>query len=340
MNIKKAIKFNSQRFIRNKYTELEDNTPLYINSKNRHNNNININETESLDWENYRSIYNHLISYINLMIIDLSKDKKKLCKYLKDIFYAIFKISQEIKNNNKIIIDDNNNNDSLKTKQKSDNDDWNFLTGEQNIYTNNVNLMEQMLKDEENNEKNIIKPLLTQRYDKSKSFNNFKSSPFKTKLDRLQKKFKQKEKQYKIDKLNYLLRISEQNNLIDKLEKEITINNINNMTQRDFNKIKCFPDFSFVKENYLKTNTSINSHIKSFDSIKEKENEIINNIKYLNIAKSNKEEKKYNLKDVIAKNLSLLNNNEKKKKIKFMRFANFSFFDTKIKIKNIKNYHF
>ena len=324
MNIKKAIKFNSQRFIRNKYTELEDNTPLYLNSKNRHNNNININETESLDWENYRSIYNHLINYINLMIIDLSKDKKKLCKYLKDIFYSIFKISQEIKNNNKIIIDDNNNNDNLKTKQKLDNDDWNFLTGEQNIYTNNVNLMEQMLKDEENNEKNIIKPLLTQRYDKSKSFNNFKSSPFKTKLDRLQRKFKQKEKQYKIDKL----------------EKEITINNINNMTQRDFNKLKCFPDFSFVKENYLKTNTSINSHIKSFDSIKEKENEIINNIKYLNIAKSNKEEKKYNLKDVIAKNLSLLNNNEKKKKIKFMRFANFSFFDTKIKIKNIKNYHF
>ena len=328
MNIKKSIKFNSQRFIRNKLSGIEDNTLLYKKSKNSKIN-VNMNEEDSLDWDNYKSIYNHLISYINLMVIDLSRDKKKLCKYLKDIFYSIFKISQEIKNNNKIF---ENNSD--------DNDDWKFMTGEQNIYKNNVNLMEQMLKEETINEKNKLKPLLTQRFENSKSFNVFKSSPFKTKIDRLQKKFKQKEKQYKLDKLNYLFRINEQNNLINKLEKEIQFNNINNMTQKDFNKIKCYPDFSFIKDNYLKTNSTINDNIKSFDNNKEKENEVIKNIKYLNIARNNEEEKKYNLKDVISKNLSLLKNQGKMKKIRFMRFANFSFCDTKTKVKQIKKYNF
>ena len=112
------------------------------------------------------------------------------------------------------------------------------------------------------------------------------------------------------------------------------------MTQKDFNKIKCYPDFSFIKDNYLKTNSTINDQIKSFDNNKEKENEVIKNIKYLNIARNNEEEKKYNLKDVISKNLSLLKNQEKMKKIRFMRFANFSFCDTKTKVKQIKKYNF
>ena len=326
MNIKKSIKFNSQRFIRNKLSGIEDNTLLYKKSKNSKIN-VNMNEEDSLDWDNYKSIYNHLISYINLMVIDLSRDKKKLCKYLKDIFYSIFKISQEIKNNNKIF---ENNSD--------DNDDWKFMTGEQNIYKNNVNLMEQMLKEEAINEKNKLKPLLTQRFENSKSFNVFKSSPFKTKIDRLQKKFKQKEKQYKLDKLNYLFRINEQNNLINKLEKEIQVNNINNMTQRDLNKIKCYPDFSFIKDSYVKKINSINNnHKKLLEDSKDKEIPIINNIEHLSLTNNNKEKKKYNLKDIFSKNIFLLKNG-KMNKTRIMRFASFSMSDTKRKVEKIKNY--
>jgi len=336
MNVKKIVNLNSQNSKRNKKDKIKSNTassqtPESFNNDDK----ININK---LDWNNHESIYTHLISYINLMIIDLSKDKEKLCKYLKDIFYSVFKISQEIKNpeqkNN-----EEKNNITLNSKQNYSNEEWNFLTGEQFIRNNNDNLMEQLLKEETNNENNVMKPLLTQRFESSKSFKEFQISPFKNKIDRLQRKFKQKEKQYKIDKLNYLFRINEQNNIIKKLEKEVQVNKINNMTQKDLNQIKCYPNFSFIKENFLRNNySSINKHKKLFEINKNNENEVINNMKYLNITNNNKESKKFNLKDVFSKNLFLLKNKGKMKKTRFMRFASFSISDTRTRVEKIKNY--
>lgn len=339
MNTKAIVKLHSQRYKRNKDENIKHNTASSQtpnNLYNQQNININYNDTESLDWGNYESIYNNIISYINLMIIDLIKDKEKLCKYLKKIFYSIFKISQEIKLSNPIIKSKKNN---LNSKQSSSNEKWNFLTGEQ-FFNNNNNIKKQSIKEEKKNEKNSIGPFLTQRIDNSKSFNNLRVSPLKTKIDRLQRKFRQKEKQYKLDKLNYLLRINEQNSLIDKLEKEIQINNINNITQEDFNKIKCYPEISIVKENYLTRNNSINNNQKIIDDFKEKENKIINNIRDLSITNtnSNKEKKKYNLKDIFSKNLFLLKNKGKMNKTRFMRFTSFSFSDTKTKVKKIMYY--
>ena len=336
MNRKKFINLNSQSSKRNKKFEAKNNTVSSQTPDNFNNDDkISMNK---LDWNNHESIYTHLISYINLMIINLSKDKEKLCKYLKDIFYSVFKISQEIKNpgekNN-----EEKNNISLNNKQNNSNEEWNFLTGEQFIRKSNDSLMEQLLKEETKNEKNNARPLLTQRFESSKSFNVFQISPFKNKIDRLQRKFKQKEKQYKIDKLNYLFKINEQNNIINKLEKEIQINNINNMSLKNLNKIKCYPDFSFITENYLRNNySSINKRKKLFEINKEKENEVINNMKYLSITNENRENKGFNLKDVLSKNLFLLKNKGKMKKTRFMRFASFSIGDTRTKVEKIKNY--
>ena len=344
MNINSVIKIDSQRSKRNRCDKINSNTASSQTPNTFYNNkNIDIidNEPDSLDWGNYESIYKHIISYINLMIIDLSKDKEKVCKYLRDIFYSIFKISQEIKNNNKIAEEkkDENIDINLNTKQNcSTNEGWNFLTGEQFINKNNNNLIEQLLNQETKNEKNIIEPVLTQRIDNSKNINILQVSPFKKKIDRLQRKFKLKEKQYKLDKLNYLFRINEQNNLINKLEKEIQVNNINNMTQRDLNKIKCYPDFSFIKDSYVKKINSINNnHKKLLEDSKDKEIPIINNIEHLSLTNNNKEKKKYNLKDIFSKNIFLLKNG-KMNKTRIMRFASFSMIDTKRKVEKIKNY--
>jgi len=337
MNRKKVINSNFQNSKRNQKVKVKNNTVSSQTPDNFNNNDDKISMSK-LDWNNHESIYTHLISYINLMIIDLSKDKEKLCKYLKDIFYSVFKISQEIKNPGEKINEEKNN-ISLNNKQNNSNEEWNFLTGEQFIRKSNDSLMEQLLKEETKNEINNVRPLLTQRFESSKSFNVFQISPFKNKIDRLQRKFKQKEKQYKIDKLNYLFKINEQNNIINKLEKEIQINNINNMSQKDLNKIKCYPDFSFITENYLRNNnSSINKRKKLFEINKEKENEVINNMKYLSITNGNKENKRFNLKDVLNKNLSLLKNKGSMKKTRFMRFASFSIGDTRNKVEKIKNY--
>ena len=331
---KTLVKIKTKRFKRNQNDKVKNNTissqtpRSFMNTMNTHNKIIDYNEPNSLDWSNSESIYNYLISYINLMIIDLSKDKEKLCKYLKDIFYAIFKISQEIKNNNQNIEDKNEENNNEIKKE-----DWNFLTGEQFIRKNNSNLMEQLLKEETKN----LEPLLTQRTERK---NIFQISPFKIKIDRLQRKFKQKEKQFNADKLSYLFRINEQNNLIKKLEKEIKDNNINYMTPKELNKIKCFPDYSFIKENYMKLKKGIiNNNIKKLEDNKENDGSILNNIKYLNIINNNKNNNnKLNLKKVFSKNLSLLKTGGKLEKMRIMRFASFSLSDTKINVEKIKNY--
>ena len=330
---KTLVKINTKRFRRNQndkgknYTVYSQTPHSFMNT---HHKIIDYNEPNSLDWSNPESIYNHLISYINLMMIDLKKDKEKLCKYLKDIFYAVFKISQEMKNINQNLEENKNNEENNNEIKK---EDWNFLTGEQFIRKNNSNLMEQLLKEETKN----IKPLLTQRTESTK--NIFQISPFKIKIDRLQRKFKQKEKQFNMDKLSYLFRINEQNNLIKKLEKEIHDNNINYMTPKEFNRIKCFPDYSFVKENYLKLKNGINNNnIQKLEDNKEDDGSVLNNTKYLNIINNNKDDHKFNLKKVFSKNLSLLKSGGKFEKMRIMRFASFSLSDTKINVEKIKNY--
>ena len=61
-------------------------------------------------------------------------------------------------------------------------------------------------------------------------------------------------------------------------------------------------------------------------------------MKYLSITNGNKENKRFNLKDVLNKNLSLLKNKGSMKKTRFMRFASFSIGDTRNKVEKIKNY--
>ena len=121
------------------------------------------NISPDLDWNNYESIYNHLVSYINLMIINLKKDNNKLCKYLKEIFFAIFSISQKTKNFYKTIktssknsnnTDKNikDNNHIKKTNNSTTNNgDWNFITGE--ITSNNNNYLIEDLYEKEKKKK-------------------------------------------------------------------------------------------------------------------------------------------------------------------------------------------
>ena len=157
----------------------------------------------------------------------------------------------------------------------------------------------------------------------------------------LRRKFKKKERQYKIDQLNFLFRINEQNQLIDKLENEIKFNNINNLTQNELSQIKCFPDFPSIKDNFLKSNNSINHHIKIIEDNKENEktfNNNLNNMKFLNIINNYKNKRNLNLNDNFSKNLSLLNLQGKNQRMRLTKFASFSLNDTKAKVEKIKFY--
>ena len=335
MKIKKIIKLKTPRFTRNQNVDLKiraisSQTPNNFYHTNKKENK----EDELFDWTNYESIYNNLISYINLMIIDLSEEKEKLCEYLKDIFHAVFKISQEIKKKKQVIdnIKNEDNNIDINNKQNSTHEEWNFLTGEIFYKKNNNNLI---------NEKNNIKQLFEKRINASKNHDISKISPFKIKVDMLRRKFKKKERQYKIDQLNFLFRINEQNQLIDKLENEIKINNINNLTQNELSQIKCFPDFPSIKDNFLKSNNSINHHIKIIEDNKENEktfNNNLNNMKFLNIINNYKNKRNLNLNDNFSKNLSLLNLQGKNQRMRLTKFASFSLNDTKAKVEKIKFY--
>lgn len=304
----------------------------FFNDDNR---NFTKNKKEILDWNNYESIYKNIISYINLMVIDLYKDKDKLCKYLRDIFYAIFNISQKTKNNRSFInAKEKNkiNNDMNYSKKSSLSEEWDFITQDQ-INKNNNELMEKLLKEELKNEN----PILTQRAEETKYFNNFNLSPLAIKITKLNKKFKRKENQFKIDKLKYLFRINEQNKLINKLEKEIQFNELNNMTQHDLSKVKCFPDF-YIKNKYFNSNKDSNSLYDIKYDEKRQKNINVYKIKHLNSVKNNNDEK-LNMNDIFSQNISLLRNEKKLRRQRYSRFISFSFSDTKLKVGKIKNFH-
>ena len=314
------------------------------------------NISPDLDWNNYESIYNHLVSYINLMIINLKKDNNKLCKYLKEIFFAIFSISQKTKNFYKTIktssknsnnTDKNikDNNHIKKTNNSTTNNgDWNFITGE--ITSNNNNyLIEDLYEkekkkkeqgDKENKEKinssfiniNKIKKPLTQRFEKSKSEKELEMSFLQEKFEKLNKKFKKKEKEFQIDKLKYLFRINEQNKLIKNLENKMKLNFI----EKKINNIKCFPDLlnENNEDNSIRSclDLNISNKRKTFYLSHPKLNFKDNSINGKNC---------HNIEDIINKNLFKLRNKGKIHKNNLKKFISLSLSETKMQVDKILN---
>ena len=154
------------------YTKINNKTfclKKYQDNLNKNNDNDFSSQTGStsinklfldLDWNDYKSIYNHLISYINLMIINLNKDNNLLCKYLKEIYFFIFDITRKANNyykstyiNNKDVIPNideifiNNDNINKKTDNSIYNGEWNFITGERTS-NYNIDVMEKLYEKE------------------------------------------------------------------------------------------------------------------------------------------------------------------------------------------------
>ena len=231
--IKSYTKSNNKTFCLKKYKDnLNKNNDNDFSSQTG---STSINKLSlDLDWNDYKSIYNHLISYINLMIINLNKDNNLLCKYLKEIYFFIFDITRKANNyykstyiNNKDVIpniDENkyiNDNINKKTENSIYNGEWNFITGERTS-NNNIDAMEKLYEKEKkkNEEEKVINSpnikkdeneLIAYKLDKlerPKIGQILEISLLKEKVKKLKLNYKIKEKQFKIDKLNYLFRIN------------------------------------------------------------------------------------------------------------------------------------
>ena len=306
------------------------------------------NISPDLEWNNYKSIYEYLISYINLMIVNLNKDNNKLCKYLKDIFLAIFTISQKTKNFYKTIKTSNihntdkNNDNNIKTNSNSHIGEWNFITGE--ITSNNNNaIVEDLFEKEKNNEtwkdlnnkdKNNNREIISLTQRENNNEKNLEISFLQEKIEKLNKNFKKKEKQFQIDKLKYLFRINEQNILIRQLENKIKINNLNNLSEKNIKEMQCFPDYK--KE---QNNEEIIIEKKCFH------NSIINERKeyFLSHPKLHFDDISifgkncHNIEDIINKNFFKLKNRGKLDKYNLKKFLSLSLSETKINIDKIIN---
>jgi len=228
--IKSYTKSNNKTFCLKKYKDnLNKNNDNDFSSQTG---STSINKLSlDLDWNDYKSIYNHLISYINLMIINLNKDNNLLCKYLKEIYFFIFDITRKANNyykstyiNNIPNIDKNkyiNDNINKKTENNIYNGEWNFITGERTS-NNNIDVMEKLYEKEKkkNEEEKVINSpnikkdeneLIAYKLDKlerPKIGQILEISLLKEKVKKLKLNYKIKEKQFKIDKLNYLFRIN------------------------------------------------------------------------------------------------------------------------------------
>ena len=314
------------------------------------------NISPDLEWNNYKSIYEYLISYINLMIVNLNKDNNKLCKYLKEIFLAIFTISQKTKNFYKTIKTSNihnadkHNDNNIKTNNSTHIGEWNFITGE--ITSNNNNaIVEDLFEKEKNNEtwrdfnnkdKNNNREIisLTQR-ENNLNEKNLEISFLQEKIEKLNKYFKKKEKQFQIDKLKYLFRINEQNILIRQLENKIKINNLNNLSEKNIKEMKCFPDYKKEQNNEeIIIENEKNKKIKKCFH-----NSIINERKeyYLSHPKLHFDDISifgkncHNIEDIINKNFFKLKNKGKLNKYNLKKFLSLSLSETKINIDKIIN---
>lgn len=363
-------KFKNKKNIKNSdiYSKALYKNKSALNIKNNESNfsslifNSSINEVSpNLDWKNYKSIYNHLISYINLMIINLNKDNNKICRYLKEVFLAIFKISQNIKNNNQSNIKNINtykyknknynknfHNNSLNKKDSSTNIDWNFITGE--ISSNNGNnnkeeINKEKMKKYKSNSANIDKiekrQILTPRLEKSKIGKNLEIYFLEEKLEKLTKKYKKRKKQCKIDTLSYLFKINEQNKIIKNLEEEIKSNLYNQLPEKDINEIKFFPDYKkiydyknikkdFIKKELGENNKNVLSQNISKNFFSHKKIDINEN--------SKKWKKCNNLNDIISKNLFRLRNKGKINKSELKKFNSLSLSETRSQVQKIMLY--
>ena len=363
-------KFKNKKNIKNSdiYSKALYKNKSALNIKNNESNfsslifNSSINEVSpNLDWKNYKSIYNHLISYINLMIINLNKDNNKICRYLKEVFLAIFKISQNIKNNNQSNIKNINtykyknknynknfNNNDLNKKDSSTNIDWNFITGE--ISSNNGNnnkeeINKEKMKKYKSNSANIDKiekrQILTPRLEKSKIGKNLEIYFLEEKLEKLTKKYKKRKKQCKIDTLSYLFKINEQNKIIKNLEEEIKSNFNNQLPEKDINEIKFFPDYKkiydyknkkkdFIKKELGENNKNVLSQNISKNFFSHKKIDINEN--------SKKWKKCNNLNDIISKNLFRLRNKGKINKSELKKFNSLSLSETRSQVQKIMMY--
>ena len=313
-----------------------------------------------LIWNNYQSIYDYLISYINLMIVDLNKDNNKLCKYLKEIFFAIFSISQKTKNyyktNNIHNIDKNNiiNDNNTKTNNSTNIGEWNFITGEINNSSNNNIMMEDLYEKEKNDigidinkmdkdiDKNNNKKMdLTQRTNNIENEKNLQIFFLQEKIEKLNKKFKKKEKQFQIDKLNYLFRINEQNILIKQLEDKIKIHKFKSLSERTLNKLKCFPDYRNGQNNEVKIdekNQDKENIIKNYfnKNKKERKNFFLSHPK-INFDETSIGKNCRNMEDIINRNLIKFRNKGKLSKSNFKKFLSLSLNETKLHVEKIIN---
>ena len=304
----------------------------------------------NLDWGDCESIYNHLISYINLMIINLSKDNDKLCKYLKEIFYAIFTISQKTRSYYKTIsfgdysrkelnssIDKNSSLNDMNKNTDNSNSlhmNWTFITGAKENEKVNNKIQE---KEKELNNTEFIfhkKQMFTPRIEKSKILKDFEISIQEEKFERLQKKLKNKEKQFNIHKLQYLLKINEQNKLINQLESQLKLNNINNLPEKSLNEIKCFPTYMKLYECIRKKGDNednnkvcnLKKNIKTF---------FLSHPKINHNGSSLNSNICHNIKDILHKNLFKFRNTEKPSDYNLHRFTSISISDTRMQIRNI-----
>ena len=285
------------------------------------------------------------------MIINLKKDNNKLCKFLKEIFFAIFSISQKLKtyyktiktnrkknNINKSIKDNNNKNKS------TNNGNWNFITGELTSNNNN-DLIEDLFEKEKKNKEdeanvnssiiNKIKKPLKQRFEKSKNDKELQISFLQEKFEKLNKKYKKKEKRFQIDKLYYLFRINEQNKLIQNLENKIKLN----LTSR-----KCYPDLhKIINKNSEELIIEKNNEDKSIGSYLDINNKNKRNTFYLSHPKLNFNENSiigkncHNIEDIIHKNLFKLRNKGKIHKNNLKKFISLSLSETKMQVDRILN---
>lgn len=358
-----------------RYFKINNNKRFYIGSKNKSDVNIKNNNqmgnslindiSPDLDWTDYESIYNHLISYINLMIINLSKDNNKLCKYLKEVFYAIFTISQKTKSyyrtiymdkNRKAnnVVDKNNSiNDINKNSNNStSNAEWNFITGEiTNNNNNNTYLIEPIYGEEKKNngpeislyekKNDAIRPIMTPGSETTKYGRSLEISFLEEKFEKLNKKMKRKEKQFKIDKLKYLFKINKQNKIINELESHIKLNSLNNLSDRSINEIKCFPDYTKIYENFknYSDNEENNKSLK-LGYLKKKIDRkkfFISHpkINFSDISINGKN--CHNLNDIINKNLFKLRNKGKVNRSNFSKFTFISINDTKMQVQKMIN---
>ena len=312
-------------------------------------------KSPDLDWENYESIYKNLISHIKLMIINIGKDNNKLCKYLKEIFYAVFNISQKTCYFYKTIFKFNSKQKNVFERNKSTNDiskptnnscqniDWVFYTGGKD----NNKLIDKF--GEKNKKGNTSEKLLrkykiiTPRIRESKAEKNLDISLLEEKYKKLTKKMKKKEKQFNVDKLHYLFQINEQNKIIKDLEDQLKVKNFNSLSSRSQNEIKCFSDYSKMYESLRKrseaeeNNRSVRNDRLFYLNNKINKKFFISHPK-LNYSDISIDGKKcYNPKDILEKNLFKLRNRGRPYNLNLKKFTSISINDTRMQVNNILN---